>query len=43
LWTFAGQRTDALNPKVRARARAVADTIVGDGALRAAKLLLEAC
>jgi vancomycin aglycone glucosyltransferase len=32
----------ALNPGTRARALAVADTIVGDGAMRAAKLLLEA-
>ena len=32
----------ALNPGTRARALAVADTIHGDGAMRAAKLLLEA-
>ena len=32
----------ALNPGTRARARAVAETIYGDGAMRAAKLLLEA-
>jgi vancomycin aglycone glucosyltransferase len=32
----------ALNPGTRARALAVADTILGDGAMRAAKLLLEA-
>jgi vancomycin aglycone glucosyltransferase len=32
----------ALNPGTRARALAVADTIRGDGAMRAAKLLLEA-
>jgi vancomycin aglycone glucosyltransferase len=31
----------ALNPGTRARALAVADTILGDGAMRAAKLLLE--
>jgi vancomycin aglycone glucosyltransferase len=32
----------ALSPATRARALAVADTILGDGAMRAAKLLLEA-
>ena len=33
----------ALNPGTRARARAVGDTIVGDGAMRAARQLLSAC
>ena len=40
--SFSAALESALNPGTRARALAVAETVLGDGAMRAARLLLEA-